>query len=178
MTEHPKVVASRPVYAGRVIDLRVDELEVEPGKTVQREIISHPGAIVVIAEDADGSILWVRQYRHAAGRTLLELPAGTTEPGEDPALTAHRELAEETGYFAATWRRLGGFYSAPGFCSEYLTAFAATGLSPASGFHADDDEQIEVERLSLDESLRRIAAGEIEDAKSLATLMLYLKTKA
>jgi ADP-ribose pyrophosphatase len=179
MTSHPHrpfpiLIGSRPVYQGRVIGLRVDDIEVSSGRNVSREVVSHPGAVVVVAQDSDGSLLWVRQHRYAAGRTLLELPAGTIEKGDNPETTARRELAEETGYEAAAWQRLGGFYSAPGFCDEYLTAFAARDLSPASGYHQDEDEDITLERLSVEESLRRLDAGEVEDAKSLATLMLFL----
>jgi ADP-ribose pyrophosphatase len=171
----PILIGSRDVYRGRVISLRVDDVEVSPGRNVAREVVDHPGAVVVVAADADGSLLWVRQYRYAAGRALLELPAGTVEPPADPETTARRELAEETGFEAATWQRLGGFFSAPGFCNEYLTAYAARDLTPATGFHQDEDEDIELERLSLEESLRRLDAGEIEDAKSIAALHLYLR---
>ena len=118
MSEQPRVVSSTPIYKGRVIDVRVDEIEVEPGRVYQRDVVSHPGAVVIIPVDAGGRILWVTQYRYAAARTLLELPAGTLEEGEEPALCARRELVEEVGFAASTWQALGGFYSAPGFCSS------------------------------------------------------------
>ena len=166
------VISSREIYEGRVINLRVDEIEVKPGLNVRREVVSHPGAVVMLPIDAEGRILWVRQYRYAAQRPLLELPAGTLEKGESPEETARRELAEEVGFAAAHWEKLGGFYSAPGFCEEYLHAFVATELTEQQA-EGDEDEDIEVVPLTLEESMARILAGEVEDAKSLATLLLY-----
>jgi ADP-ribose pyrophosphatase len=181
MTSHPDkpfpiLIGSQDIFTGRVISLRVDEIEVAPGLNVRREVVDHPGAVVILPVDAEGRVLWVRQHRWAAGKALLELPAGTLEQGEAPEECARRELAEETGFAAESWRALGGFYSAPGFCSEYLHAFAATDLRPESA-DGDDDEDIEVIPLSIDESLARVDAGEIEDAKSLATLHLYLRKR-
>ncbi len=171
---HPKVLSSTPIYKGRVIDVRVDEIEVEPGRVFKRDVVAHPGAVVIMPVDAEGRILWITQYRYAAGKTLLELPAGTLEAGEAPAETARREIVEEVGYAADTWQELGGFYSAPGFCSEYLYAYLATDLREdyADG---DEDEDIEVLPLTLEETYARLDAGEIIDAKSIATLMLYLR---
>jgi len=171
----PILIGTRTVYQGRVIEVRVDDIEVRDGFNVRRDVIKHPGAVVMLALDPEGRILWVRQHRWAARRELLELPAGTLEHNEAPEACARRELVEEAGFAAETWRELGGFYSAPGFCDEYLHAFLATGLHPdyADG---DEDEDITVEPLTLEESLARVDAGEIVDAKSLATLMLYLRT--
>ncbi len=172
----PTVLSSREIYQGRVIKLRVDELEAYSGLRMQREIIEHPGAVVIVSMDSDGLIHWVRQYRHATGQTLLELPAGTLEPGEDPEPCARRELAEETGFAASEWQPLGGFFTAPGFCSEYIHAFAATDLSreEAAG---DEDEDIEVVPLSLEDSLRAVDNGQVIDAKSIAALHLYLRKR-
>jgi ADP-ribose pyrophosphatase len=172
----PILIGTREIYRGRVIALRVDEIEVSPGLNVRREIVEHPGAVVIVPVDEQGRILWVRQYRHAAGRDLLELPAGTIEEGEAPEACARRELAEETGFAAASWTALGGFYSAPGFCSEYLHAFAATDLSPEIA-QGDEDEDITLEALTLDESLALLDSMQIEDAKSLAALHLYLRKR-
>jgi ADP-ribose pyrophosphatase len=171
----PILIGTQHVYQGRVIEVRVDEIEVRDGLNVRRDIVSHPGAVVMLALDDEARILWVRQHRWAAQRELLELPAGTLEHDEAPEACARRELAEETGFAAGTWRQLGGFYSAPGFCDEYLTAFLATDLRPEQA-DGDDDEDITVEPLTLEESLARVDAGEIVDAKSLATLMLYMRT--
>jgi ADP-ribose pyrophosphatase len=172
----PVLIGSQEIYRGRVVNLRVDEIEIASGVNVRREVVEHSGAVVVVPVDAQGNILWVRQYRYAAERELLELPAGTLERGEEPEACARRELVEEVGFAASTWKTLGGFFSAPGFCSEYLHAFLATDLT-AEQAEGDEDEEIEVETLSLDESLARIDAGEIVDAKSLAALHLYLRKR-
>ncbi len=171
---YPRVAASQPIYSGRVVKLRLDDVEMEPGTTVRRELIEHPGAVVIVAEDGQGRLLWVRQYRYAADRALLELPAGTLEPPEPPEACARRELVEETGFSGTEWRLLGNFYTAPGFCTEYMHVFAARDLTPAEA-DGDEDEAIEVVPLTLEESLRQIDSGEIEDAKSIAALHLYLR---
>jgi ADP-ribose pyrophosphatase len=172
----PILIGTRTVYQGRVIEVRVDDIEVKSGLNVRRDVVSHPGAVVMLAIDSEERILWVRQHRWAARRDLLELPAGSLEHEEEPEACARRELAEETGFAADSWRKLGGFYSAPGFCDEYLTAFLATDLRPEHA-DGDEDEDITVEPLTLEESLARVDAGDIVDAKSLATLMLYLRTR-
>jgi ADP-ribose pyrophosphatase len=176
-TEHeaPTLVSTQEIYKGRVLTLRVDEIRVPVG-IVKREVIEHPGAIVILPIDNEGRILWITQHRWAAQRVLLELPAGTLEAGETPEETARRELPEETGFSATDWESLGGFYSAPGFCEEYLYAFVATNLSPLYA-KGDDDEDIHVVPLTLEETYARIDSGQVEDAKSLATLMLYLRRK-
>jgi ADP-ribose pyrophosphatase len=170
----PKLVSSTPVYKGRVIDVRVDEIEIEPGRVFKRDVVDHPGAVVIIPVDAEGRILWITQYRYAAGKVLLELPAGTLEEGEEPALCARRELVEEIGFAADTWQELGGFYSAPGFCSEYLYAYLATDLREDHA-DGDEDEDITVLPLTLEDTLARLDAGQIIDAKSIAILLLYLR---
>ncbi len=172
----PILINRRTVHLGRVIEVQVDDVEVRDGLNVRRDVVRHPGAVVMLAVDADERILWIRQHRWAAGRELLELPAGTLEQGEAPQECARRELAEETGFAAATWQALGGFYSAPGFCDEYLHAFVATELTPEQA-DGDEDEDITLEPLTLEETMAQLEAGEIEDAKSLATLMLYLRKR-
>jgi ADP-ribose pyrophosphatase len=174
--DFPILINRRTVHLGRVIEVQVDDVEVRDGLNVRRDVVRHPGAVVMLAVDADERILWIRQHRWAAGRELLELPAGTLEHDEAPEACARRELAEETGFAAATWQALGGFYSAPGFCDEYLYAYAATGLTPEQAA-GDEDEDITLVPLTLDETMARLEAGEIEDAKSLATLMLYLRKR-
>ena len=174
--DFPILINRRTVHLGRVIEVQVDDVEVRDGLNVRRDVVRHPGAVVMLAVDAEERILWIRQHRWAAGRELLELPAGTLEHDEAPEACARRELAEETGFAAATWQALGGFYSAPGFCDEYLYAYAATGLTPEQAA-GDEDEDITLVPLTLDETMARLEAGEIEDAKSLATLMLYLRKR-
>jgi ADP-ribose pyrophosphatase len=181
MTSHPHksfpiLIGSRDIYEGRVISVRVDEIEVKDGLNVRREVVSHPGAVVMLPVDSEGRILWVRQHRWAAQRDLLELPAGTLEAGEAPEETARRELIEEVGYAASTWQRLGGFFTAPGFCTEYIHAFLATGLTEEQA-DGDEDEDIEVVPLTLEESLARIDTGEVEDAKSLSAVLMYLRRR-
>ena len=173
---YPILIGSREIYEGRVITLRVDEIEVRNGLNVRREVVVHPGAVVILAVDGQERILWERQYRHAAGRYLMELPAGTLEAGEEPEACARRELIEETGFAASEWRLLGRYFSAPGFCTEYMHCFLATNLKPehAAG---DEDEDIEVVPLTLEESLAMIDRGVVEDAKSLAAMHLYLRKR-
>ena len=172
---YPVLIGSQDVYQGRVVKLRVDTIEVADGLNVRREVVEHPGAVVIVPVDGEGRVLWIRQYRYAVDKELLELPAGTLEPGEGPEACARREVAEETGFAAATLEPLGRFYTAPGFCTEFMHALAAAGLSPAPDARADDDEEIEVEPLAIEESLARIDSGDVSDAKSIAAFFLYLR---
>lgn len=171
--ERERTVSSRLIYEGRVVKLRVDTVELPGGRTSTREIVEHRGAVVIAALDGQGNVLLVRQYRSPVGQELLELPAGTLDPGEDPEPCASRELQEETGFRAERLERLGGFYSAPGFCTEYLHLFLATGLQPAR-LDADDDEDIQLVPTRLVEIPALIASGEIRDAKSVAGLLRVL----
>ncbi|MCH8994614.1 MAG: NUDIX hydrolase [Chloroflexi bacterium] len=167
----PEVLASRVVHR-RWLGLRVDDVRYPSGREGTFDVVEHVGGITLVAFDPDDRLLLVRQYRHAVGRELLELPAGTLDPGESPEATAERELQEETGYRPERLERLGGFYTAPGYCTEYLHVFLATELveSRLEG----DEEAIHVERFPLEEALRLIAVGEIEDAKTSGALLLYL----
>jgi ADP-ribose pyrophosphatase len=164
------VLSSDVVYSGRVVKLRVDEVRLSNGRVARREVVEHRGAVALVALDADGNCLLVRQYRSAVGRTLLEIPAGTLEPGEDPAACAARELAEETGYRPGNLVEILGFYSAPGFCTEHLWVYLATDLV-AERAEADVDEDIELVRASAQECVELIRSGEIRDAKSIAGLL-------
>jgi ADP-ribose pyrophosphatase len=152
--------------------VRVDKISDPEGPSYTREVVVHPGAVVVIPVDANGDILMVRQWRRAVGKILLELPAGTLEEGEEAGVTADRELQEEIGYKAGRLTKLGGFYSAPGFCSEYLHLFLAEDLRE-SRLAPDDHEHIEVCTVPLGKALELIEQGEIEDAKSVAGLSRY-----
>ncbi len=174
---YPILIASQPIYHGRVVKLRLDTIEVSDGNDVRREVVEHPGAVVIVPIDGEDRVLWIRQYRYAVDRELLELPAGTMEAGEDAEACARREVAEETGFTASKLEALGSFYSAPGFCTEILHAFSATGLEPAADAHADEDEEIVVVPLTLDESLKRIDTGGVVDAKSLSAFFLYLRRR-
>lgn len=165
----PRVVSSRTVYEGKVVTLRVDEIALPLGGTALREVVRHPGAVVVAALDSDGYVYLVRQYRHAIGRYLLELPAGGLEPDEEPLAAAQRELREEVGLVAQEWAYLGSFYSTPGFVNEHLHAYLARELTPVPT-DPDDDEDISVIRYPLTGLLDRLE--EVPDAKTLATLLL------
>jgi ADP-ribose pyrophosphatase len=164
-----RTLRSSHPWRGRRIAVRVDEVERSDGHRTTREIVEHPGAVGVLAWDGDRVAL-VRQWRHAAGAALLEIPAGTLEPGEAAAETARRELAEEAGLAAASWVAGPRFYTAPGFCTEVLQLYLATELSeaPAGG---DEDESLEASWLSLDKALAAVGDGRIADAKSIVGLL-------
>ncbi len=166
-----RTLSSREFYAGRVLRLHEDRVEMPDGSTAERVVVDHPGAIVIIPLDGHGNVLLVRQPRYAADRKdLLELPAGTRELNEEPAVTARRELREETGFDTRDLIPLGGFYSAPGFSSEYLHLFVARGLF-ASEAEPDEDEFLSLEPTPLDRVPDLIRSGDIEDAKSIAGLL-------
>jgi len=159
--------ASRRVYAGRLIDV-----EVETWGDAEREVVKHPGAVAIVAVDRDDRITLVRQRREPARARLLELPAGTLEPGEGPLECARRELAEETGLHGGDWRLAAAFWTTPGFCDERVHLYVATGVEQGDA-HTDDDEEIDLVRWPVGEVAERL--GEIEDAKTLAGLLLYLQ---
>ena len=163
-----RTVNSRRVFDGRLISVRVDEVELADGRRTRREIVEHPGAVVIAAWDGE-RLATVRQWRHPAGAELLELPAGTLDPGEAPLATAARELAEECGLAAGSWLEGPRFYSAPGFCTELLHSFVATDLVEAPSI-ADADEELETGWLTLPEALAAIDGGRVMDAKSIALI--------
>jgi ADP-ribose pyrophosphatase len=159
--------ASRTVYDGKLFDVTL-----ERWGDHEREIVEHPGAVAIVAVDAERMVTLVRQPREAARKQLLELPAGTLEEGEQPLEAAKRELQEETGLSGGTWRELAAFYTTPGFCRERMHLFVAEGVEagPAS---PEADENLEVVRWTVEEIGARLE--EIEDAKTLAGLLLYLR---
>jgi ADP-ribose pyrophosphatase len=169
-----ETLSSRRLYEGVVVNLRVDRVRMSTGHEAVREVVEHSGAVTVVAVDSADRVLLVRQHRHAAGRSLLELPAGTLDRAEEPAVCAARELEEETGFRAGRVKPLGGFFVSPGYCTEYIHAYLATDLEPGNA-GGDEDEDIQVLALPLAEVLRLIEAGELEDAKSLAAILLYLR---
>lgn len=167
-----EIVRSRqPIYDGRVVKLSVLEVELPNGAIAKREVIAHPGAVAIVALDADQQVLLVRQFRMAVDSVMLEIPAGTLNPGEEVAFCAARELQEETGFRPGVLEKLGGIHVAPGYTSEYIHLFLATQLVE-SRLPMDDDEFIELERAPLAEALRLIDEGVIHDAKSVSGLLL------
>jgi len=172
----PKVISTSTAYHGRLFDVDLTELEMEGGVHTLREIIIHPGAVCMIPAADDGKLLFVTQYRHAARKRLLELPAGTLEPGEEPLAAAVRELQEEVGFLPGTTEPLGGFFVAPGYSTEYIHLFVCSNLR-ASVLPGDEDEDIEVVSLTLDEALAAVESGEICDAKSVIGVLRYAGTQ-
>jgi ADP-ribose pyrophosphatase len=146
-------------------------LKTPDGRETKLDIIEHGGSVVVIPVDEHGNILLVRQYRHATGGDLLELPAGTLEEDEDPEVCAAREIREETGLAAGSLKKLGEFYLAPGYSDEFMIVYLATELSD-SPLDADDDEFLSLEAVPISEAIRMAERGQIPDAKSLAALFL------
>jgi ADP-ribose pyrophosphatase len=167
-------LARQRIYDGRVVNLRVDTVRLANGRTATREVVEHAAAVAIVAVDPTGALLLVRQWRTPTGRALLEVPAGTLDPGEAPEAAAQRELQEETGYRAGRLTRLGGFWVAPGYCTEYIHVYLAEDLIE-SRLTADEDEHIAVERVTLAEALALIDAGEIDDAKSQVGLLRYAR---
>jgi len=165
------LLGSEIVYQGRAITLRVDNLRTPDGRDVKYDIINHHGSVILVPVDEHKKVYFVRQYRHAAGLEMLELPAGTLEPGEAPEVCAAREIREETGMQADNIKKIGSFYLAPGYSTEHMHVFLATGLS-VNPLEADIDEFLSVEVLSLDETLKLAESGQLLDAKSLAALLL------
>ncbi|MGA8144315.1 MAG: NUDIX hydrolase [Candidatus Acidiferrales bacterium] len=167
-----RLVSSKVMFKGRVFEVRRDQI-IEPGvPKVTREIVRHPGSVVVLPVFPDGRILVIRQYRHATGQYMWELVAGHKEPKEDFRRGAARELQEETGYSARRYRKLLEIYPSPGLLSERMVIFLAEGLTKGEA-HPEEDEMIEVRSLTLAEIERWIRNGKIQDAKSVAGLLYY-----
>jgi len=173
-----RVVESEVLHRGRYLEFRVDTIERADGSRATREIAGHPGAVAILAIDDEDRVLLVRQFRIAAGRALLELPAGTLDKDpatgriEDPDVAAARELEEETGYRAGHWEHLGSFWTAPGFATELMHLYEASDLRPAHAdrLGPDEDERLELERLPVPEAIEAAERGVIADAKSLVGL--------
>jgi ADP-ribose pyrophosphatase len=164
----------REIYAGRIVTLRLKYLPQPDGRRHLREIVEHAPGAAVVAVDDDGQVVLVRQPRPAVGARLLELPAGLLDPGEEPIDCARRELAEETGYSATRLEPLVTFYTSPGFSTELIHLFVATGLSAGAVAH-DEEEEIELVRLPLEEAIHQVMASELSDAKTIAGLLAYAR---
>lgn len=157
------------LYKGRILDLRLEDVELPNGRSVTLEVVHHPGAAAIVALDARGDVALIHQFRFAAGGFIWEVPAGTLAPGEAPEACARRELREETGLDATQWTGLGSILTTPGFCDERIHLFLARDLSDAAQA-LDHDEVLTVSRVPFRRALDMIRTGEIEDAKSIAAL--------
>ena len=180
------MVDSRVVHQGRYLTFRVDTIERSDGSRGTREIAGHPGAVAILAIDEEDRVLLVRQFRVAVGETLLEIPAGTLDVAddgsiEDPELAAPRELEEETGVRAGSWRRIASFYTAPGFASELMHLYLATDLEaahPDGRLGPDEDERLILEWLPWRDAVAAAESGVIRDAKSIVGLFWLARLRA
>lgn len=164
-------VESKLVYQGKIVNLRLDTVRIGEDDLRSREIVEHSECVCVVPLDQEGIVCLVRQYRKPAEESLLEIPAGGVEDGEDSREAVLRELQEETGYTADSLQHLTSFWTSPGFCTELMHAYLATGLRPGS-LPPDDDERIQVVKVALEGIPDMIRSGEIKDAKSIACLLM------
>ncbi|WP_252503488.1 NUDIX domain-containing protein [Sporosarcina sp. Marseille-Q4943] len=167
-----KTVASKKIFEGKIISLRVDDVELPDGKHAKRELVDHPGAVAVIAITDDGKLVLVEQYRKALNRSIIEIPAGKIDPGEDIEVTALRELEEETGYGANKFEYLQSFATSPGFANEIIHIFVAQGLykidKPAAG---DEDEFLQLYECTIAEAEEMVLDQRIYDAKTAFAIL-------
>jgi ADP-ribose pyrophosphatase len=166
-----ELLRSESLLKGRAFAIRRDWMKAPDGRETKFDIIEHGGSVVIVPIDADGNLLFVRQYRHAAGQDLLELPAGTLDENEDPAVCAAREIREETGFAAGKLEKIGEFYLAPGYSTEFMVVYLARDLTH-SPLEADADEFLSLEKIPIQQALAMAMRGEMPDAKSLAALLL------
>lgn len=165
-----RTLASQRIYEGRVINLRKDTVESKSGHPFIREVVEHPGATAIVPVTEDGKLILIRQYRHATGKTLLEIPAGTLDPRETVEACARRELLEETGYRARQWTKLFHCYLAPGYSSELIHVYLARRLSRGVQ-EVEEDERIRVVEVTLAEAVKMIRRNEIQDAKTISGIL-------
>ena len=164
-----KTLTSREVYRGRILRVREDTVRLPNGKTAEREVAEHPGGVGILALDS-GDVLLVRQYRYAFSRVLTEIPAGKREPGEEPFVTAQRELREEIGATAGKWTELGALIASPGCYGEVLYLYMAQELT-FGDTHPDEDEFLDVVRMPFDRAVELCMTGELTDAKTVIALL-------
>lgn len=167
-------IGSEPIFQGTFVSIAKDKVRLPNGNESHRVVIRHPGAACVLAVTPDDKVVFVRQWRYACGKAMLELPAGKLEAGEDPAVCALRELAEETPFAAEQVDLMRVFYTAPGFCDEKMYLYRAVNVSETSNLQPDQDEFVETVVLNREEVLQALQNGEIEDAKTLIGLQDWL----
>jgi ADP-ribose pyrophosphatase len=172
-----KLISSKLAYKGKIFNVYTDTIIEPGGHRNTRDVVRHNGSVVILAIDdsknpADPDIIMERQYRHAAGQFLIELPAGTRDPGEAPLAAAKRELIEETGYRAKRWTMLQKYFASPGFLGEWMQIYIARDIREGEA-QLEHDENLEVFRVPLSEAMRMVAAGKIHDGKTLIGLSLY-----
>ncbi len=169
-----KTLSSQLIFSGRAVRLRVDTVQMPSGRQTTREVVEHSDCVGIVAIDEDDNVLLVKQYRQAIDKELLEIPAGGIDPGEDAEAAVRREMREETGFLPRRVARLGGFYSSPGFCTEYLHLYLALDLV-SSPLHAEDTEIIKLVRVPASQIPELLSSGQICDAKSIVGLLTYLQ---
>jgi ADP-ribose diphosphatase len=162
---------TRNIFSGKVVTLNIDTVTLPNGITIDLETVRHPGAAAVVPLKGNGTVVLIKQFRHAAGGFIYEIPAGKLSPGEDPMHCAARELEEEVGYVAGRLERLSSIFTAPGFTDEVIHIYKATGLT-AGNQRLDRDEVLEVQEIPLEEAIKMIGAGTIRDAKTIIGLQL------
>lgn len=168
---------TRNIYTGKVITLNIDRVQLPNGVTVDLETIRHPGAAAVVPVKDDGTVVLIRQFRHAAGGFIYEIPAGKLAPGEAPLHCAARELEEEVGYRASSFELLSSIFTVPGFADEVIHIYRATGLTKGQQ-QLDRDEVLEVIEMPLSEAIGKIEDGTIRDGKTIVGLQaIYIKTQ-
>lgn len=166
-----KTLYSQEIYLGKAFNVRRDQVEAPDGKVLNLDVIEHVGAVTILPVDEQDQVWFVRQYRHPTGKILLELPAGTLNPEEQPETCAGREVREEIGMAASTLKKLGAFFLAPGYSSEYMHVFYATGLYDAP-LPGDEDESLSIVKVPRRMVREMVASGDIQDGKTLAALYL------
>jgi ADP-ribose pyrophosphatase len=171
-----KLVERQQIYTGKKVNLELHRIEDEHGQQFKREIVVHPGAVVILPFLPDGRVLLIRQRRYTVGHILLELPAGTLEKGEDPINCAGRELQEETGFLAGKLLPIGSFYSSPGILTEKMYAFAAYDLVQTTQA-LEQGEDIELAPVPYDQAVHMAGVGEIVDGKTICALLMYDKRR-
>ncbi|MFU0800416.1 MAG: NUDIX hydrolase [Xylanivirga thermophila] len=172
-----KIISKEKVYKGPIFDVYHDKVLLENGRTTYRDAVKHHPAAAIAAIDDEGYILMVEQYRYPIGQKLLELPAGLVDPGEQPSDAAKRELWEETGYEAKSWRELGSFFSSPGGHDEKIFLYLATDIEKVSKQHLDKNEILTFRRVKFEDVLSMVRNGQILDGKTIIAVLIIESLK-